>query len=115
MKFKRSFLKQIWLTITLLVVTAGVFITQVSFATPKPQPEPVATTQPPSVEDFPCYFQTQQGTTFDLSKLCGASPPTAAEPVARPDSSKPRDYDYRKIKDFDDSLYGRNDEVYGQQ
>jgi hypothetical protein len=116
MKFKLSLPKKIWLAVGFMVAIAFVFIAQVSFATPKPQQERTLPEQPQSYEDSPCYFQTQQGTTLDLSKLCGATTPPSEPTVSRqPSAQRSGDYNYGRIKDFDDSLYGKSDEVYGQQ
>jgi hypothetical protein len=115
MKFKKVFTKRIMVAIAFLVATVSVLIAQVTTAAPKPQEQPVASPAQPPIEDSPCYFKTQEGSTLDLSRICGTSAPTESPAISRPSEPRGRDYNYRKMKEFDDSLYGRSDDVFGQQ
>lgn len=116
MKLRKLFSKRILLAVAFLVATVSVLFAQMTTAAPKPEVQPVAVPTQQPIEDSPCYFQTQEGSTLDLSRICGTSTPTESPAISRPsEPQRGRNYNYRQMKKFDDSLYGRSDDVFGQQ
>jgi hypothetical protein len=126
MKLKKLLPQKTLLLVTFLLTTTCILIAQITFAAPKPQTEHSVIPQVQQLsEDSPCYFQTQDGSTVDLARLCGAtSNPSQSRAIAPSQSPAtvhqsyphpPKVYDYDKMKAFDDSLYGSRNSVNGNE
>jgi hypothetical protein len=126
MKLKKRLSHKALLLVTFLLAAACVLVAQITVAAPKPQTEQSVVPQvQPTSEDSPCYFQTQNGSTIDLARLCGATvTPSPARSIAPTQSTAirkqsypqpPKVYDYGRMKAFDDSLYGTRNSVDGHE
>ena len=77
------------------------------------KPPLIAPDVPPSavrstaVDEPVCYFQTANGRSIDLSKLCDSFTESTYSPqVTYP--QPPKVYDQKAVQAFDESLYGPN-------
>ncbi|MEQ8753892.1 MAG: hypothetical protein RID09_10305 [Coleofasciculus sp. G1-WW12-02] len=59
-----------------------------------------------NIDDPVCYMQTEDGTVLDLSNLCGKEQLSRPTSTARTYAQQPQVYNVKKLKEFDDSLYG---------